>query len=112
MRNTNESTQNLGADLRRVVKKYGENKEVALIYGTVIGVKPIEILVDGTTDALQAAGLTVSLSLTNQSVQATFNGTTSTMTIENALKRGERVAMLSDTAHDRIYVVERATDGQ
>jgi len=112
MPNTNQSTRNLGADLRRVVKKYGANKEVSLMYGTVVGVDPIEVLVDGSTDPLQAADLMVSVSLTNQSVKATFDGVSSTLTIENALKRGERVAMIQDTAHNRIYVTERATDGE
>lgn len=109
---TNHSTRNLGADLRRVIKKYGENRDVSLVYGTVVGMNPIEILVDGTTDPLQAADLMVSVSLTNQTLKAKFGGVESELVIEQGLKRGERVALLSDTAHDRMYVIERITDGE
>lgn len=108
---TNQSTRNLGADLRRVIKKYGENRDVSLLYGTVVGMDPIEILIDGTTDPLQAADLMVSVTLTNQTVKAKFGGVESDLVIEKGLKRGERVALISDSNHDRMYVIERVTDG-
>jgi len=109
---TNQSNRNIGADLRRVIKKYGENRDVSLLYGTVVGTSPIEVLVDGTTDPLQAADLIISVSLTNQSIKANFNGVESTLVIENGLKQGERVALISDSAHNRIYITDRATDGK
>lgn len=109
---TNQSNRNLGADLRRVIKKYGENRDVSLLYGTVVGTSPIEVLVDGTTDPLQAADLIISVSLTNQSIKANFNGVESMLVIENGLKQGERVALISDTAHDRMCVMERVMKEQ
>lgn len=109
---TNHSNRNIGADLRRVIKKYGENRDVSLLYGTVVGMNPIEVLIDGTTDPLQAADLMVSVTLTNQTVKAKFGGVESDLVIEQGLKRGERVALISDTAHDRMYVIERVTDGE
>lgn len=112
MRTPNQSNRNVGADLRRAIKKCGENRDVSLLYGTVVGMNPIEVLLDGTTDPLQAADLRVSVSLTNQTVKAKFGGVESDLVIEQGLKRGERVAVLSDTAHDRMYVIERVADGE
>lgn len=90
------------------------SKPCDLRYGTVISANPLKIRVTNQL-VLTAGVLIVPQHLTNHTVDvsATINlpesstGSISRLTINNALKSGDKVALLRESGGQRFYVLDR-----
>lgn len=107
-----ESRQNLGADLRRVVKKYGYNKALDIELGTILSVNPISIAVDGVDDVLEANEVKVAQQLINRTVSVSIAGIPTDIDYPMQLEEADRVVLIYDVDRGFFFIIDKVIDGE
>lgn len=107
-----ESNQNLGADLRRVIKKYGFNKVLDVELGTVTSINPLSVSVDGFSDILDENELKVAYHLVNHTVSVRFAGQKGDLEFPLQLEVSDRVALIYDVDKGFFFIVDKLIDGE
>lgn len=101
------SKQNAGAELRRVIGKYGYNRTLEIEMGTVVDDRPLGIMLDGTDIIIRAQYLILSEHVTKYEVEIELDGVLRTATVDGALKRADRVLVVYDTDQAKYIVLDR-----
>lgn len=107
-----ESNQNLGADLRRVIRKYGYNKVLDIELGTVLSVNPLSVAVDGVSTPIESDSLKVAYHLVNHSIPVTFAGTTDNLEFPMQLEEADRVALIYDVDRGFFFILDKSIDAE
>lgn len=107
-----ESNQNLGADLRRVIKKYGFNRVLDVELGTVISINPLSVSLDGVSEVLDADELKVAYHLVNHTVSVQFEGRTSDLEFPLQLDVSDRVVLVYDVDKGFFFIIDKLIDGE
>lgn len=107
-----ESNQNLGADLRRVIRKYGFNKVVDIELGTITSIKPLQMVIDGVSGTLGSSEIKVAYHLVNHTVTAKFNGTDGDIEFPMQLEVADRVALICDVDRGFFFIIDKVIDGE
>lgn len=77
-----------------------------LRYGTVVSVSPLKVQVTNLL-TLPSSVLIVPKSLTNHVMSIKIDGNTKNITINNALKVGDKVAMIRKTGGQSYYILDK-----
>lgn len=75
-------------------------------YGTVVSTSPLRVQITNQL-TIPSSLLVTPKRLTNQSVSVTLDGETKTMTINNALKVGDKVALLRKQGGQSYFILDR-----
>ncbi|WP_251948978.1 DUF2577 domain-containing protein [Levilactobacillus brevis] len=77
-----------------------------IVFGTVISESPLQIQISNQM-VLSDAFLNLSESVTNHKVKMKIDGDTKTVTVLNALKKGDGVTMIRQDGGQQFYVLEK-----
>lgn len=78
-----------------------------IVFGTVVSESPLQIQISNQM-VLTDAFLNLSESVTDHKVKMKIEGETKTVTILNALKKGDGVTMIRQDGGQQFYVLEKA----
>lgn len=98
-------------DLLKLIKKtaveaVNASKPANVVFGKVIGVNPLKIKVDQKL-ILGLSQLVLSRNVTDYRLSVTMDGNSKTMTVNNALKNGEKVILMQVSGGQKYIVVDR-----
>lgn len=95
-----------GSQLIQLIRKHGYNKDVDIELATVTAAPPaLRVKIDGMKIELEADDFVVAQSVTERTETHRYSdGTTRDVTIQNALKAGDRVIVAS-IKNGQLYVI-------
>lgn len=98
-------------DLVEVIKKIvietmNTNYPLTMMYGTVISTSPLKINVEQKM-VLESSFLILTRNVTNYSASVNIDGQNRTVTIPNALKRGDNVILLREQGGQKFVVMDK-----
>lgn len=105
------NVQNAGADLRRIIAKYGHNNGLDIEKGTVIATTPLTVLMDGSDIVLQKDDLSVAQNLVARSETLKIDGVSRVIEY-NGLEQTDRVALIYDADRSVYFVFAKVADGE
>lgn len=105
------NAQNAGADLRRIIAKYGHNNGLDVEKGTVISAAPLTILMDGSDLILQKDDLSVAQNLVTRSETLKIDGVSRVIEY-SGLEQTDRVALIYDADRSVYFVFAKVADGE
>ena len=83
------------------------NKPCNFLFGTVRSIVPISVEVEQQKVPLGELQLVIPKCLTSYSVQMTFEGRSTTATINNSLKVGDKVVLLQKQGGQQFLILDR-----
>lgn len=89
------------------IEAVNSTQPVQFVFGTVTSTSPLKIQVTPKL-TLGAANIVLSRSVSKYNVKATINGTTSTITINNSLAKGDSVILARMQGGNRYLVLDKA----
>ena len=98
-------------DLLKMIKKtaveaVNASKPANMVFGKVISVSPLKIKIDQKL-ILTSAQLVVSQSVTKYRLSVTLDDESKTMTVDNALKKGEEVILMQVSGGQKYIVIDK-----
>ena len=102
-------------DFLKMVKKaavdaVNASKPANVVFGKVISASPLKIKIDQKL-IVSSAQLVLTRSVTDYRLSVTVDGTTKTVTVNNALQTGEEVIMIQMLGGQKYIVIDRIGKG-
>ena len=102
-------------DLLKLIKKtsieaMNASKPANMVFGTVISISPLKIKIDQKL-ILTSAQLVLSKQVTNHRLSVTLDEQLKTITVDNALKVGEKVIIMQVSGGQKYIVIDRIEKG-
>jgi hypothetical protein len=94
---------------RAAIDAVNSTQPVQFVFGTVTIVSPLKVQVTPKL-TLGKGSLVVPESLSKYSVKATINGSTSTITINNSLEKGDSVVLARMQGGNKYLVLDKAVN--
>lgn len=91
---------------RTALEAFANEQPCDLRYGTVINNNPLQIRITNLL-VIPSAVLVIPEHLTNRNVNITIDGEEKTMTVQNELKVGDKVALLRKQGGQSYFILDR-----
>lgn len=99
--------RSLSSGIKLAAQQLSDDRQMCdLRYGTVVSVSPLKIQITNLLTLPQSV-LVVPQHLTNHTVTMNVDGADKNVTIKNALKAGDKVALIRKTGGQSYYILDR-----